>query len=150
MNRMPGFAVDALLATARRHMEQPPSQVLGADADDPYLRRWFLEKTRDGSVYVHETLRSDAEEELHDHPGESMSIVLAGLLREHLVGGSRLLSPGDVVVRGALDRHRLEVIEPSVTIFVMGPRVHQWGFWGGDDGERFTDSQTFFRQRGYF
>lgn len=149
MNSIPAFAAAALLALAKRYMEQEPSQVLGHE-DDPYLRRWFLEKSREGSVYVHETLRSDVDEELHDHPGDNLSLVLEGEMREVLPDGVRTLRPGDMVERLATDRHRLEIDKPVITLFIMGERYREWGFWStGADG-RFVPSQEFFKDRGYF
>ena len=146
MNSLPAFAADAFLALARRYMEQEPSQVLG-DHRDPYLLRWFLDKTREGSVYVHRMLRSDADPQLHDHPADNMSIMLEGVMREVTAHGVRVLTPGDVVVRAATDTHRIEIDAPITTIFVMGPRVREWGFWF-DDGS-FMPSREFFDLKGY-
>jgi hypothetical protein len=149
MNKLPAFATAALLALARRYMEQEPSQVLGHQ-DDPYLRRWFLEKSRRGSVYVHEMLRSDQDEELHDHPGDNLSIMLEGEMRERTPTGTRILLPGDMVERLATDRHRIEIDAPIVTLFIMGERRREWGFWTNDADGRFVPSQEFFKERGYF
>ena len=123
--------------------------MLGAQ-EDPYLRRWFLDKSRDSSVYVHHMLRSDQDEELHDHPADNLTIMLDGLMREVTPSGVRILHPGDIVERMATDRHRIEIDAPITTIFVMGERTRDWGFWTGGDDDRFVPSQEFFKQRGYF
>lgn len=151
MTTIPPFAVTALLAFARRIMCTEPSQVLGPDGD-PYLMRWWLEKDREqGSVYVHRMLRSDRDLELHDHPGDNLSIVLEGEMREHTLDGVVVRRPGDMVTRSADTPHRIEIDAPLVTLWIMGERIREWGFWEtGPEGRVFVPSQTFFEQRGYY
>jgi len=147
MMQLPSFATTALLAFARRIMTTEPAQILGPEGD-PYLRRWWLEKDAvTGSVYVHDMLRSDQDAEMHDHPGDNLSIVLDGEMIEHRPDGAVRHGPGTMVSRRAEDRHRIEIRDRLVTIFVMGERVREWGFWEGD---RFVPSQQFFSERGYF
>lgn len=156
MQRMPDFAVASLLAMARAHMEgHEPSQVLGTEGD-PYLERWYLHRDRaGGSVYLHRTLRSDNDPELHDHAWDNQTILLDGILVEELPGAvRRTLRPGDVIVRKAEDRHRLEIEAPTITLFTTGPWRKEWGFWHPDPategGFRFVHNQDHFRMRGYF
>lgn len=146
MNKLPSFAADAFLALARRYMQQEPSQILGDDGD-PYLLRWYLEKTRQSSVYVHRMLRSDRDPQLHDHPGDNLTIMLEGEMREVTPAGTRILTPGDVVTRNAADRHRIEIDAPITTLWIMGARVREWGFWF-EDGS-FMPSREFFDLKGY-
>ena len=144
--RLPEFVTTALLAMARGHMERnPPNQVLREYGED-YLHRWFLEKDREhGSVYIHHILRSDYDPELHDHPGDNMSILLHGSMREETESGTRSLAPGDVITRNAEYRHRLLMDEPVITMWIMGRRTREWGFWTGDGD--FVPSQEFFEKR---
>lgn len=151
MTAIPPFAVTALLAFARRIMLTEPSQVLGPDGD-PYLLRWWLEKDRDeGSVYVHRMLRSDRDLELHDHPGDNLTILLDGEMHEHTRDGVTTHRPGAVVAREAATAHRIEIDAPTVTLWIIGRRTREWGFWEeGPQGPVFIPSQRFFEERGYF
>lgn len=147
MNRLPPFATASLLLLAHRFMQDEPSRVFGFDS--VYLRRWWL--VRDdagGNVYLHQMMRSDADPEYHDHEFEgSMTILLDGEMREYTPEGMRTIVAGDMVVRGALDRHRIEIDAPTISLFVTGPRdlTRQWGFW--DEMGRFTASRDMFATR---
>ena len=142
---IPPFVTMALLSMADRIMESEPNQIL-EEYGEQYLQRWILEKHQmTGSVYVHRILRSDYDEELHDHPGDNLSIVLLGEMIEITEKGSRRLSPGTAVLRRSDERHRLELEEPVVTMWIMGERVREWGFWDKDNN--FTPSQEFFHKR---
>jgi len=143
---LPGFVTRALLSMANAHMrDRRPDQILSEYATE-YMRRWFLEKDRtEGSVYIHRILRSDYDEELHDHPGDNMSILLEGTMTEQREDGHHPLSPGSVVLRRAEERHRLLLETPVTTLWIMGERIREWGFWTGD-GE-FMPSEEFFRRR---
>lgn len=144
--KLPSFVITALVSMARGHMERnAPDQVLKEYGED-YLHRWFLEKDRvEGSVYIHRIHRSDYDEELHDHPGDNMSILLEGTMLEQREDGLHHLSPGSVVLRKAEERHRLLLETPVTTLWIMGERIREWGFWMGN-GE-FMPSEDFFRQR---
>lgn len=143
--KIPDFVRIALNALALRYMEQEPSQILSEYGED-YLHRWFLEKDQfKGSVYIHRILRSDYDDELHDHPGDNMSIILDGQITEIMPSGKRILNPGDVILRKATDRHKIEIESPVTTIWIMGERVREWGFW--DDSGQFIPSQEFFKMR---
>lgn len=152
MNSLPPFAVVSMLAMARRFMRQEPSQILGRDEKDPYLLRWWLEKDPQlGSVYLHHMLRSDAENEKHDHPSDNLSIVLDGEMGEHTDEGFFIRKPGDIIARKAEQRHRIEIQSPIITMWVMGPKIREWGFWRKEgDQDVFIHNQDFFRERGYF
>lgn len=98
---------------------------------------------------MHNTLRSDAGRDLHDHPWWSISIVLLGgyweimpteqeqpakwdarpettLLRGYRRAWRR---PGSIVFRRATDRHRLEIPEggEAWSLFIMGPWQRKLG-----------------------
>ncbi len=97
---------------------------------NPYMLRWFITpRGTDGGVYLHRFLHDDEDRAFHDHPWDSVSIMLSGRLRELRPDADPVIySPGDVVVRKAPYAHRLEVIETGYTLFIMGPRIREWGF----------------------
>ena len=91
---------------------------------------------------VHWILKSDEARHLHDHPFDSISIILQGGYWEHKIDGSRKWhGPGSIVRRKAEDAHRLELntelsmagVEyvPCVSIFITGPWRRDWGFHTG-------------------
>jgi hypothetical protein len=147
MEKLPNFATKALLVFARQVMTNPASQILGEESN-PYLYRWWLTKSRDDSVYIHKMMRSDQDVELHDHPGDNLSILLHGEMKEETPHGLRLWQPGSIIARKAEDRHRIVIEEPIITMWIMGPRTRDWGFW--TENNEFILSQDFFRERGYF
>lgn len=109
----------------------PPSFVIGGP-DNPYLKRWVLHKDPETfSVYLHQILRDDDDRALHDHPWDSKTHVLDGVLIEvHPDRPNTMLCPGDTTTRKATDAHRLEVFGgPVWTLFTTGPKVRDWGFW---------------------
>ena len=117
-----------LLIEANTHRE--PDFVIGGDYH-PYLRRWWLQRdVNTSSIYLHQVLRDDDDRALHDHPWDSTSVILRGVLREVLPGAqSRELRTGTIVTRKAEDAHRLEVIKgPVWTLFITGNRRREWGF----------------------
>jgi len=57
--------------------KRPPDFFIGR-ADGRYLLRWYIFRSRLFSIYLHQTLRSDSEVALHDHPWANLSIVLSG------------------------------------------------------------------------
>jgi len=118
---------------------------------DLYMERaWLLSKfsiDEFAGVRIHRIARSDIDRHLHDHPGWSLSIVLRGGYFEELPLEPRAdlarwtdgqeqtyqvwRAPGDVVYREAADRHRIVIPEgqESLSLFVIGPTVHKWGFY---------------------
>jgi len=115
-----------------------------------WLKRWprlgYLFRI---SVRVHCILRSDTDRHTHDHPSWSASVLLRngyaewvpppdrrgfvlgfsqpGQYMEALVCKHR--RAGDIILRRATDRHRLELIEPAWSLFIMGPWSQDWGFY---------------------
>ena len=125
---------------------RPPDFVIGP-AHNPYLRRWHLVRDRAaGNTYLHQILRDDDDRALHDHPWDSQSHVLAGVLREIMTDGERLLGAGTRAARSAESAHRLEVVEgPVWSLFTTGPWRREWGFHcpnGWRHWRDFTDSES--------
>lgn len=107
-------------------MRQEPHFTIGGN----YMQRWFLIPRNDRmNLYLHRTLRSD-EDVMHDHPWDNTSFVIDGGYLEHTPEGTFERQPGQVIHRKATDVHRLELIDgrPSVSLFMTGPKVREWGF----------------------
>ena len=140
--RRPAFLISLL------RCNRPPDEVIGetlAGRAD-YMRRWFIiPHARDrghwwfmkrGNAFLHNFNRSDDDRALHDHPWWNVSILLSGSYREHGPNGSsKLRRPGNIVVRGAMSAHRVELLRdaegrelPVWTIFLTGPKTRDWGF----------------------
>jgi hypothetical protein len=107
-----------------------PDFIVG-DADNPYLRRWWLiPRNRWVNIYLHQFLRDDDDSALHDHPYCNMSLLLRGSYVEHMPGRSAVRRPWLPVFRRPTSAHRVELIDgaPVWTLFITGPRVREWGF----------------------
>ena len=114
----------------------------------PLAKRTVIKRSPDSCIYMHRWLNSDPDD-LHDHPWDWCSIILAGgywEVSEHEVVGSYSGGPnriigtqeiriwraaGSVLFRKATERHRVE-IDPSraqnpVSLFITGPALREWG-----------------------
>lgn len=142
---MPPFAVLTLSVLCRQWMAGPPTHELGPEGNEHLLRWHVVRDPAKGNVYVHATLKSDPDPEMHCHPFDNMTIVIDGAVREITPDIERTLLPGDVVMRQAHDRHRLEVDGPAITLFITGPKIRDWGFH--DATGLFTPSEEHFAKR---
>lgn len=115
-----------------------PNFVVGKnDPKGAYLRRWYLiPRNKFFNIYLHEFLRSDSDEALHDHPWWSLSLCVRGILFEQFdnTPNRKVIRVGDVVFRKAATAHRIEVTSSpmymtALTLFITGPVVRVWGFW---------------------
>lgn len=108
-------------------MKFSPHVNIGPD----YMHRWhIIPRNRFFNIYLHHMLKDDDDRALHCHPWHSMSILLAGRLREVLTGG-RVRYPRRFIplFRAATTAHRLEVPPRGAwTLFITGPRIREWGF----------------------
>lgn len=67
---------DDLATWARQQMEREPDFLIG-EPSAPYMRRWWIvPRNRMQNVYLHEILRSDTDEALHDHPFDNTSLLI--------------------------------------------------------------------------
>lgn len=113
-----------------------PHQLVGPPAD-PYLRRWFLvPRNRWGNVYLHQFLRSDDPDALHNHPWAFVSLCVWNSYVEVTESGRRSRHPGSLAFRPARYTHRIEVTDSGSarrrtcwTVVVTGPKVQEWGFF---------------------
>ena len=131
--------------------KQPPDFVIGG-ASDPYLRRWYVVPRNPLlGAYLHHFMRSDDDRALHDHPyAFNASVLLEGAYVEHTItaGGIHVRSPrkaGDFKFRWGPAPHRIELTNgPCWTLFLVGPRVRNWGFHCVEKGwvpwQKFTKS----------
>lgn len=126
-----------------------PDLVIMPDGQ-PYLYRWYLFNSKGDNrhkpnVLFHIQTASDPERPLHDHPWDTMSVILAGGYDEvwadkpeqdcaNAVQVFKRRS-GDVIHRAATVAHRL-ILPPgtlyTMTLFSTGPKVREWGFWYPD------------------
>ena len=110
------------------------------------MHRWFLiPRNRFLNVYLHRFMRSDDDRALHDHPWQSVSLLLKGAYLEVLDRGEHAWAAPAIIFRAAEHRHRLVLVEgqPVWTIFITGRKLRDWGFWCGDRGERFVPWEEF-------
>ncbi|HZF96856.1 MAG TPA: hypothetical protein VEY92_01190 [Pseudoxanthomonas sp.] len=138
--------------------ERPPNFQVGAhDAAGAYLRRWYLvPRNRLFNVYLHHFLRDDDDRALHDHPWAWASLLLRGSYIEHTINAGgvhrrRTRHAGRWKFSLPSRAHRIELLPmwrmcgtfedaqkrfdrdpdlkaPCWTLFITGPRVHEWGF----------------------
>jgi len=79
------------------------------------------------NILLHRWIISQREE-MHDHPRWSITICLKGRMIEHTPWGSRILTPGSIVVRSRKAIHALEILPSdgeTWTMFIVGRRNHQ-------------------------
>lgn len=96
--------------------------------NEQYLIRYSIFKCRWFAVKVHNLLISD-DDCLHDHPWKFISLILRGGYVEHTENGKRIYHPGNILVRPANFKHRLEICQHAWTLVITFKKVRQWGFW---------------------
>ncbi len=110
-------------------------------AGSVFMRRYKLVRTRFFNVYLHEILRSDEDNCLHDHPWPFMSLILSGGYCEVLPNGKRWREPGTLLSRRARFRHRIEVSRPAWSLVIVGRKFRDWGFFTVNGWRRFIAGQ---------
>lgn len=127
----------------RKIAENRPPDFFVGDQDAPHMLRWYVvPRNRLLNVYLHRIVKSDADQELHDHMYPSLSYILQGAYVEHTImyGGvhkKQLISEGEWKLRGPWFAHRIELLSGTEgacwSLFVTGPRVRgTWGFYCKD------------------
>ena len=105
--------------------------------DEPYLLRHFLFRSPFFNVFLHRFYQPDDGgpdgTEVHSHPWDNISIVLAGGYTELFDDNtSEVRGPGFIGYRQALVNHRIDTLEGEsgdvYTIFVTFRRKRIWGF----------------------
>ncbi len=119
-----------------------PDLIIAPDGN-PYLYRWHVTPPKGpANVYFHIQVADDPKRPLHDHPWDNTSVILAGGYKETISWSEGEPTPGttyvairhpkDVIHRRARQAHRLELpygIPYTMTLFMTGPKIHDWGFW---------------------
>lgn len=108
------------------------------DTGDLYLERFYLFSTRwipvkclQYKIVLHHFWRGDQEDALHDHPWSWGSKLLEGSYEEETHEGFQTITPESGWRWNSADyAHRilLEQDKPVWSIFIMGPKTHDWGF----------------------
>lgn len=140
--KLPGFITLPLGRMANRVMSgRQPDFIIGNGKTPYMLRWWLLPRNPIFNVYLHDIRRSDDDRALHDHPWLNISVILVGGYVEHTIdaGGVHRRTErktGDVVVRRPKAAHRLEMERNGVcwSLFIIGPRIRDWGFHCPDAG----------------
>lgn len=129
-----------------RITDRLPCKII-AEADKPYLERYFLFRIGGFQCYLHRFVASDPDRGLHDQPwGLAVSILLAGKYRELRRAGVRNVRWANIIRGDDFHRVLLEKEWESVdcsngikieasnrerscwTLFMHGSQVKKWGF----------------------
>ena len=125
----------------------------------PYLERFYLFRVWRWTFFLHKFVSSDPEGEVHDHPWNSLSIMLVGsYLETRWLGGELVefkrtwvnLIKGETFHRVTLFEKintwagvvRLE--QSCWTLFIHAPRFKGWGFLRRLSLESGGESMTFY------
>ena len=108
--------------------------------DEDYIERYYLLFSERQSkirwfpfnILLHHICKSDPSD-LHDHPWNSLSIILKGGYWEHTPYGRFWRGRWSVIPRKSIDQHRLEIDKEKAngetwSLFIVGIRVRDWGF----------------------
>ena len=117
-----------------------PFIVIDSEENGPYMVRYKVFRCRWFKIFLHHILRSDEDEELHDHPWNFVSLILWEGYHEI---NSRPGLPGvpdwprriramNVVRHRAADAHRLILDRPAWTLVAVTGKNRHWGFWAKD------------------
>ena len=120
-----------LFFKAREVIQSRPPDFKVEGPEGTYLNRWHvINRNKWCGLYFHQFLHSDEDRALHDHPYMNMSVVLTSGYDEYLKSKVIRRMPGDIIFRLPSTPHRVALINNQVvtTMFLMGPRIRQWGF----------------------
>jgi hypothetical protein len=160
--RLPSFLTSYLKTLAHNYINKNSPDFIIGGREDPYILRWFVvPKNRFFKIYLHQQVRDDDDRALHDHPWFNVSIILENGYEEYVpVSKSKPNGPsyaisrreGSVIARLPAQAHRLALrcipdgkVEHSLSLFLMGPNVREWGFWcpkGWKPWYEFTDESS--------
>lgn len=129
----------------RRAMRTPYTDIRSPDGQDVYMRRWWLFNPYPShsdarlrryawcpiSVRVHQILRPDSDQHLHDHPWNARTVVLMGGYVEERENGRFTRRTGDTATLRHDEFHRIDVVSDrvgAVTLFITGKYRGTWGF----------------------
>lgn len=118
-----------------------PHEIIARRKTGDYLLRWYLLPPMKAiRVYLHKFVDNDEVEALHDHPRDSVSLILWGQYDEITHEPGRVSNTFyeirqrfgwlSLIFRKAEFAHRIELVDrkPVWTLFIMGPKKRHWGF----------------------
>ncbi len=102
----------------------------------PYLSRYTVRELESGiRLYLHHFHRSDADDDLHNHPWSRSSTILAGSYTEERLhpdrASARAPTSGDSVDLMPNTFHRVDLLDPAAGVLDAlrtSRRVQSWGF----------------------
>lgn len=107
-------------------------------SESSYLKRFYLVRTPEYAVYIHQFFDSDRDPWLHDHPWDSGNLVVAGGYHEEIFNedGEREMfwrAPGYVCQRRTAETYHRVIIPDDKpgdvwTLFWRWNRRREWGF----------------------
>jgi len=134
--------------------------VILLNSDGVYLKRWHLYRARREStfsilrsnIYLHQFLQGDADRALHDHPWNSLGMILSGSYDEHVPKNfedwvkynnreTKIIKRHAFrpVYRPACYTHMIKLhedkeykLKPVWTLFITSEKIREWGFWCKD------------------
>jgi quercetin dioxygenase-like cupin family protein len=93
-----------------------------------HFERWRLLSTGLFSVYIHRIFKSDEDANEHSHPWNFLSFILKGGYIEQRNGKGKIMTPGNYMMMGVNEYHKITVIKPTTTLVITGPRICNWGY----------------------
>lgn len=103
-------------------------RVIYDSSGKPYLIRFTILTTKWFSLKLHVIMKSDDDRALHDHPWWFATFILVNGYKEHTKEGTYHRKPLRVYFHKAHFAHRLELVNPAVTLVVTGTAKREWGF----------------------
>ena len=99
-----------------------------------YLERYYIfllnRKEFPFNIFIHKFLSSDPDD-LHDHPWNYRTLILAGGYWEYTKDDKKWHGPGSYIYSDASRFHRIELddnIPYCWTLFIPGKQQREWGF----------------------
>lgn len=95
-----------------------------------HFRRWRLLATPWFSVFIHQIFRSDTDPP-HDHPWNFWGVILKGKYVEYSnssPSGITVYKAGNFIHKKAEETHTFEIIYPTTSLVIIGPRKREWGY----------------------
>lgn len=134
--------------------------ILDRDSKEPYLERFYIHPRWMTlglfRVVIHRFWKSDTDEAFHDHPWLFWgSKLLEGEYIEHTPDGSFHRKPGKLRWNSGWALHQIELGKRKYdgkekivwTLFVMGPKIRDWGFKGISTNWKWIQWKNFLDER---
>lgn len=121
--------IDGIIKLAQR---KPYYHIHGKDGT-VYMYRWWLFKPTWWCPYglrVHNIVRPDADEHMHDHPFNFWVRIMRGYYIERSIDRIKFCSCYSGYYSPADRFHKIVAVAPggAWTLFLHGPRIQSWGF----------------------